>query len=58
MLMAAAGSALPALAVDNPDAATRFWSALAEPGTVLQIDIRGRERDAEVVPLPFYKKES
>ncbi|MFM8612175.1 MAG: glycine cleavage system aminomethyltransferase GcvT [Actinomycetota bacterium] len=31
---------------------------LAEPGTVLQIDIRGRERDAEVVPLPFYKKES
>jgi aminomethyltransferase len=31
---------------------------LAEPGTVLQIDIRGRRRDAEVVPLPFYKKES
>jgi aminomethyltransferase len=31
---------------------------LAEPGTVVQIDIRGRVRDAEVVPLPFYKKES
>jgi len=31
---------------------------IAEPGTVLQIDIRGRERDAEVVPLPFHKKES
>jgi len=31
---------------------------LAEPGAILQIDIRGRERDAEVVPLPFYKKES
>ena len=30
----------------------------AEPGTTLQVDIRGRERDAEVVPLPFYKKES
>ena len=31
---------------------------VAEPGTVVQIDIRGRLRDAEVVPLPFYKKES
>jgi glycine cleavage system aminomethyltransferase T len=30
----------------------------AEPGTTLQVDFRGRERDAEVVPLPFYKKES
>ncbi len=30
----------------------------AEPGTTLQVDVRGRERDAEVVPLPFYKKES
>jgi aminomethyltransferase len=32
--------------------------AHAAPGTTLQVDIRGRERDAEVVPLPFYKKES
>ena len=31
---------------------------LAEPGTILQIDIRGRTRDAEVVSLPFYEKES
>lgn len=31
---------------------------LAEPGTVLQVDVRGRVRDADVVPLPFYKKES
>ena len=30
----------------------------AEPGTTLRVDVRGRERDAEVVPLPFYKKES
>ena len=29
----------------------------AEPGTTLQIDIRGRVRDAEVVALPFYRKE-
>ena len=32
--------------------------AHAAPGTTLQVDIRGRERDAEVGPLPFYKKES
>lgn len=31
---------------------------LVESGTVVQIDIRGRLRDAEIVPLPFYKKES
>lgn len=31
---------------------------LAAPGTVLQVDVRGRVRDADVVPLPFYKKES
>ncbi len=30
----------------------------AKPGTVLQVDIRGRLRDAEVVKLPFYKKEA
>jgi len=32
--------------------------SLATAGTVLEIDIRGRMRDAEVVTLPFYKKES
>jgi aminomethyltransferase len=31
---------------------------LAEPGATVQIDIRGRVRDAEIVPLPFYAKES
>lgn len=32
--------------------------ALAEHGTIIQIEIRGRLRDAEVVPTPFYNKES
>jgi aminomethyltransferase len=27
-----------------------------EPGTVLEIDIRGRPHEAEVVPMPFYKR--
>jgi len=33
-------------------------TAAATVGTSIQIDIRGRLRDAEVVSLPFYKKES
>ncbi len=32
--------------------------AHAEVGNVLQVDVRGRIRDADVVSLPFYKKES
>jgi aminomethyltransferase len=28
----------------------------AEPGTILEIDIRGRRHDAQVVPMPFYKR--
>lgn len=31
--------------------------ALREPGTELEIDIRGRRAKAKVVPLPFYKRE-
>jgi aminomethyltransferase len=27
-----------------------------EPGTELEIDIRGRRARARVVPLPFYKR--
>jgi glycine cleavage system aminomethyltransferase T len=29
----------------------------ASPGSTLTIDIRGRERRAEVVPKPIYKRE-
>jgi aminomethyltransferase len=32
-------------------------TALAEPGTTLTIDVRGRERPAEVVRKPIYKRE-
>jgi len=30
----------------------------AEPGTEFEIDIRGKHADAEVIPLPFYKRDS
>ena len=32
-------------------------AALAEPGTALTIDLRGRKRGARVVPKPIYKRE-
>ena len=32
-------------------------SSLAEPGTVITIDLRGRPRRARIVPKPFYKRE-
>ncbi|KAB2956731.1 MAG: glycine cleavage system aminomethyltransferase GcvT [Thermoanaerobaculia bacterium] len=31
-------------------------TALAEPGTALEIDVRGRRIPARVVPIPFYKR--
>jgi aminomethyltransferase len=31
--------------------------ALSAPGTVLEMDIRGRRAGAVVVPMPFYKRE-
>lgn len=37
-------------------ALARVSGTLAEPGTELVIDIRGRAVTSEVVPLPFYKK--
>ncbi|NUS40273.1 MAG: glycine cleavage system protein T, partial [Terrabacter sp.] len=30
--------------------------ALAEPGTRLEVDVRGTRVAAEVVPLPFYSR--
>ena len=32
-------------------------AAAAAPGTALQIDVRGKERRAIVVPKPIYKRE-
>jgi aminomethyltransferase len=31
-------------------------TALAAPGTAIEIDVRGRAVPARVVPLPFYKR--
>jgi aminomethyltransferase len=31
-------------------------TALAAPGTAVQVDVRGRVQEAEVVPLPFYAR--
>lgn len=33
-------------------------AAFAEPGTRLEVDIRGKRESATVVPLPFYKRNS
>ncbi|MGH3042489.1 MAG: glycine cleavage T C-terminal barrel domain-containing protein, partial [Gaiellaceae bacterium] len=32
-------------------------TALAEPGTEITVDLRGRPRRARIVPKPFYKRE-
>jgi aminomethyltransferase len=32
-------------------------AALAEPGTEITIDVRGRDRRARIVPKPIYRKE-
>ena len=34
-----------------------FARTLAAPGSVVQVDVRGRERDAEVAQKPLYRKE-
>jgi aminomethyltransferase len=31
-------------------------SALREPGTAVEIDVRGRREKASVVKLPFYRR--
>ena len=33
-------------------------SALAEPGTELEIDVRGKRRPARIESKPLYRKES
>jgi aminomethyltransferase len=30
--------------------------ALAEIGTILEVDVRGKMETARIVPLPFYKR--
>ncbi|MEO5919884.1 MAG: glycine cleavage system aminomethyltransferase GcvT, partial [Pseudolysinimonas sp.] len=50
------GALSPTLGV--PIAMAYVDAALAEPGTALDLDVRGTRVRASVVPLPFYKKES
>jgi aminomethyltransferase len=42
--------------LDRPIAMAYVEAALAEPGTELAIDIRGRSEPAQVVKLPFYRR--
>jgi aminomethyltransferase len=49
------GSFSPTL--ETPIALGYVEPAVDEPGTALQVDIRGTHAEAQVVPLPFYKRE-
>ena len=42
--------------LNAPVAMAMVPASYAEPGTKVQVDVRGRRIDAEVVPLPFYKR--
>jgi aminomethyltransferase len=42
--------------IDRPVAMALVGTASAEVGTKLAVDVRGRKIEAEVCPLPFYKK--
>lgn len=42
--------------LNAPVAMAMVPTSYAEPGTKVQVDVRGRRIDAEVVPLPFYKR--
>ena len=39
-----------------PIALAYLDAALAEPGTVVKVDIRGRSEQFEVTPTPFYRR--
>lgn len=41
-----------------PVAMARVEAAYKEPGTVLSVEVRGRQIPVEIVKLPFYKKEA
>jgi len=42
--------------LDRPIAMGYVAREFATPGTMLAIDIRGKQEPAKVVPLPFYKR--
>ncbi|MBT1001605.1 glycine cleavage system aminomethyltransferase GcvT [Paenarthrobacter sp. DKR-5] len=49
-------SGAPSPSLGYPVAMAYVDAALAEPGTELQVDLRGKAEPFRVVPLPFYKR--
>ena len=41
----------------HPIAMAYVDAAVSEPGTTLELDVRGTRVPASIVPLPFYKRE-
>ena len=42
--------------VNHAVAMARIEKAAAEPGKILEVEVRGRRVEAKIVPLPFYKR--
>ena len=49
-------SGAPSPTLGHPIAMAYVQAALAEPGTELAVDVRGRPEPVRVVPLPFYRR--
>ena len=49
-------SGQPSPTLGHPIAMAFVEPALAEPGTALEVDLRGKREAVEVVPLPFYRR--
>ena len=50
-------SGVPSPTLGHPIALAYVESGFAEPGTALEVDLRGRAEPFEVVPLPFYRRQ-
>ncbi|WP_084106348.1 glycine cleavage system aminomethyltransferase GcvT [Demequina sp. NBRC 110056] len=51
-------SGLPSPTLGQPIAMAYVPPALAEPGTVVGVDVRGRREEMRVIALPFYKRDA
>jgi aminomethyltransferase len=49
-------SGQPSPTLGYPVAIAYVEPAFADPGTALEIDLRGKREPFEVVPLPFYRR--
>ncbi|MCD1145474.1 glycine cleavage system aminomethyltransferase GcvT [Kocuria sp. LUK] len=50
-------SGAPSPTLGHPVALAYVETAFAEPGTVLEVDLRGKPETFDVVPLPFYRRQ-